>query len=94
MLLHLGSDVCVPEEDILVILNNDNLTSETERFLSALGETAGETCICPRERARSIIVTLGVRQQIYWSAISAGTLLRRAGRRAKHGLAAFTGEVE
>jgi len=80
MYLHLGSNVVVPEADIIGIFDMDNTTNShiTRKFLSDAEKTGNVTNISEELPGSFILSGSGGKNHIYISQLSPQTLLKRS----------------
>ncbi len=77
MFIHLGGDIIVPKEEVIVILNNQlTKRNEINREFMEIAENDGFiSLITERSKAKAIIITT---KTVYFSPISSTTLKKRS----------------
>lgn len=80
MILHLGKDYIVPVKDVILILNYENLSgnTDTENFLKTLENTVEKVYIAKKDIKSVIYANPMGKHYLYYSPISSVTLFKRA----------------
>ena len=78
MLLHLGSDQCVPLSKVVAVLNVESMSQEMCELVLKAKKEGNTVEVSPPPHKSCVIVENGGKKCFYLSAISSVTLMTRA----------------